>query len=78
MAWDDQQPPWGQKKGPPTPEELIANLIKKIKDAFDNNPELPNLLCPLGAARDVDRATYSLWCPAGSDPKAGPSAVYGR
>lgn len=35
MAWDDQQPPWGQKKGPPTPEELIANLIKKVKDAFE-------------------------------------------
>jgi len=34
MAWDDQQPPWGQNKRPPTPEELIANLIKTIKAAF--------------------------------------------
>lgn len=33
MAWDDQQPPWGQKR-PPTPEELIAKLLKNIKDAF--------------------------------------------
>ena len=35
MAWDDQQPPWGQRKGPQTPEDLIAALLKKIKDAFD-------------------------------------------
>ncbi|MBU0675323.1 MAG: FtsH protease activity modulator HflK [Proteobacteria bacterium] len=32
MSWEDQQPPWGKKKGPPTPEELIAALITKIKD----------------------------------------------
>ncbi len=35
MAWDDQQPPWGRKKGPQTPEELIAALLNKIKDAFE-------------------------------------------
>jgi len=35
MAWDDQQPPWGKKKGPQSPEELIAALITKIKDAFE-------------------------------------------
>ena len=34
MAFDDQQPPWGQKKRPPTPEEMIATLIKNLKDAF--------------------------------------------
>ncbi|HIJ79576.1 MAG: FtsH protease activity modulator HflK [Desulfobulbaceae bacterium] len=34
MAWDDQQPDWGKKKGPQTPEELIAALLNKIKDAF--------------------------------------------
>ncbi|MDH4321950.1 MAG: FtsH protease activity modulator HflK [Desulfobulbaceae bacterium] len=34
MAFDDQQPPWGQKKRPPTPEEMIASLIKNLKDAF--------------------------------------------
>ncbi len=34
MAFDDQQPPWGQNRRPPTPEELIAKLIKNIKDAF--------------------------------------------
>ncbi len=35
MAWDDQQPPWGGKKGPQTPEDLIAALLNKIKDAFE-------------------------------------------
>lgn len=35
MAWDDQQSPWGKKKGPQTPEELIAALLNKIKEAFD-------------------------------------------
>jgi len=34
MAFDDQQPPWGQNRRPPTPEELIAKLIKNIKDVF--------------------------------------------
>jgi len=34
MAWDDQQPQWGKKK-PSTPEELIAALLKKIKEGFD-------------------------------------------
>lgn len=35
MAWDDQQPPWGKKKGPQTPEEVIALLLTKIKEFFD-------------------------------------------
>lgn len=35
MAWDDQQSPWGKKKGPQTPEELIALLLGKIKEFFD-------------------------------------------
>ncbi|MEN8136729.1 MAG: FtsH protease activity modulator HflK [Thermodesulfobacteriota bacterium] len=34
MAWEDEQNPWGKKQGPQTPEELIALLIQKIKDAF--------------------------------------------
>lgn len=34
MAFDDQQPPWGKKKRPVSPEDLIAALIKKIKDGF--------------------------------------------
>ena len=37
MAWDDQdqQSPWGKKKGPQTPEELIALLLDKIKVFFE-------------------------------------------
>lgn len=39
MAWDDQnqQPPWGKKKGPQTPEELIALLLNKLKEFFDGS-----------------------------------------
>ena len=41
MAWDDQdqQPPWGKKKGPQTPEELIALLLNKIKVFFEGGSE---------------------------------------
>jgi len=38
MGWEDEQPPWGKKKGPPTPEELIAALINKLKEAFSGAP----------------------------------------
>jgi len=34
MAYDDQEPPWGKSKGPKSPEEFIAALLKKIKDGF--------------------------------------------
>ncbi len=36
MAWDDQQPPWGKKK-PAGPEDLLAALLKKIKEAFEGH-----------------------------------------
>jgi len=35
MAFDDQQPPWGKKRGPQTPEEVIALLLNKLKEFFD-------------------------------------------
>lgn len=41
MSINDQQPPWGRKKRPQTPEDLLAALIKKIRDSFSeqkNNP----------------------------------------
>lgn len=34
MSMNDQQPPWGQKNRPSSPEDLLAVLIQKIKDAF--------------------------------------------
>lgn len=36
MAFDDKQPPWGKKKGPASPEDFIAAMLKKIKDSFEN------------------------------------------
>ncbi|OKY76200.1 MAG: HflK protein [Desulfobulbaceae bacterium DB1] len=36
MAFDDQQPPWGQKKRPTSPEDILAGFLKKIKDSFEN------------------------------------------
>jgi len=43
---NQSQSPWGKKKGPPTPEDLIAALLKKIKDSFEGggdegNPSRP-------------------------------------
>lgn len=38
MSWDEQQNPWGKKKGPQTPEELIALLLTRIKDFFEGRP----------------------------------------
>ena len=35
MAYDDQEPPWGQSRRPKTPEEFLAALLKKIKDGFE-------------------------------------------
>jgi modulator of FtsH protease HflK len=34
MPNQNQEPPWGKKRKPQTPEELIAYLIKKIQDFF--------------------------------------------
>jgi membrane protease subunit HflK len=34
MAWQDNQPPWGKGGGTPSPEEFIAELLKKLKQTF--------------------------------------------
>jgi membrane protease subunit HflK len=34
MAWQDEQPPWGKGGKTPSPEDFIADLLKKLKDAF--------------------------------------------
>jgi membrane protease subunit HflK len=34
MSMQDQQPPWGRKNKPQTPEEMVAQLIKKLQDFF--------------------------------------------
>ena len=34
MAWQDEQPPWGGGKKPSSPEDFIAELLKKLKQGF--------------------------------------------
>ena len=34
MAWQDEQPPWGKGGKTPSPEDLIADLLKKLKQTF--------------------------------------------
>ena len=41
MAWDDQQPQWGKKK-PAGPEDLLAALLKKIKESFEGGGQGPS------------------------------------
>jgi membrane protease subunit HflK len=36
MSDQDQQPPWGRKNKPQTPEELVAALINKLQDFFSD------------------------------------------
>ena len=42
MSNQDQQPPWGQKKKPQTPEEWVAIFIKKLQDYFSDTKK-PNI-----------------------------------
>lgn len=37
MDNQDQQPPWGRKKRPQTPEEIVAALIKKLQNYFSDS-----------------------------------------
>nr|MBF0221143.1 FtsH protease activity modulator HflK [Desulfobulbaceae bacterium] len=39
MTDQNQPPQWGKKKGPSSPEELIAALLKKIKDSFEGGSD---------------------------------------
>ena len=34
MAWQDEQPPWGKGGRTPSPEDFIADILKKLKAAF--------------------------------------------
>lgn len=36
MSNQDQQPPWGQKRKPQTPEEWVAYFIKKLQEYFSD------------------------------------------
>ncbi len=41
MSNQDQQPPWGKKHKPQTPEEIVAALINKLQDFFSDNKKPP-------------------------------------
>jgi membrane protease subunit HflK len=42
MPNQDQQPPWGKKQGSQTPEEMVAQFIKKIQDFFSGSSKNPS------------------------------------
>lgn len=39
MPTNDQQPPWGQKKKPSSPEDILAAIIQKLRDSFSGQGE---------------------------------------
>lgn len=41
MSNQDQQPPWGKKNKPQTPEEVVAQLINKLQDFFSDSKKPP-------------------------------------
>lgn len=42
MSDQDQQPPWGRKKKPQTPEEMVAQIIKKLQNYFSDQKKPPS------------------------------------
>ena len=42
MSNQDQQPPWGRKNKPQTPEEIVAQLINKLQDFFSDKKKPPS------------------------------------
>ena len=38
----NEQPPWGKKKKPSTPEDFLASLIQKIRDSFSEQDQQKN------------------------------------
>lgn len=41
MSNQDQQPPWGKKHKPQTPEEIVSQLINKLQDFFSDKKKPP-------------------------------------
>ncbi len=41
MSNQDQQPPWGKKHKPQTPEEVVAQIINKIQNFFSDSKKPP-------------------------------------
>ncbi len=42
MSNQDQQPPWGKKNKPQSPEEVVAQLINKLQDFFSESKKPPS------------------------------------
>jgi membrane protease subunit HflK len=57
MAWQDEQPPWGKGGKTPSPEDFIANILKKLKASFGGMKGAP----PGGGEGDQK--------PSGSSPR---------
>ncbi|MCP4338264.1 MAG: FtsH protease activity modulator HflK [Desulfobulbaceae bacterium] len=55
MSNQDQQPPWGRKNKPQTPEEIVAQLINKLQDFFSDNKKPP----PSGNSQDPSSSPSS-------------------
>jgi len=53
MPNQDQQPPWGKKHKPQTPEEVVAQLINKLQDFFADKKTPP----PPGGGQEPARPT---------------------
>ena len=64
MAINDQQPPWGQKKKPSSPEDILAAIIQKLRDSFAGQHG--------GAGQDDDQGKRS----SGQGPFAGIGKVF--
>ena len=55
MSNQDQQPPWGKKHKPQTPEEVVAQLINKLQDFFSDKKSPP----PAGDNREAPSPSAS-------------------
>ncbi len=55
MSNQDQQPPWGKKRKPQTPEEIVAQLINKLQDFFSDKKTPP----PAGVDRETPPSSSS-------------------
>ena len=55
MSNQDQQPPWGKKHKPQTPEEIVAQLINKLQDFFSDKKTPP----PAGVERETPSPSSS-------------------
>lgn len=88
MSNQDQQPPWGRKKKPQTPEEMVAQLIKKLQDFFSEDPKQtpgsgsggsssgsPNLFAILGKVLPIVLIVTLLWTASDTVYKIAPSEV---